>query len=156
MTVTKEQVVGALSGIAAPGGKSLPESGALSVVVVNDGKVFFSIGVEASAVPRWEATRHPTLYDRRQAVAVPFAGGPEGALLPLSRENRLAQRNAGCAHRAPARRMAARVPAPAHRHRLHANHLVHPLRHLEILPLRPSRHRAIPAKVQCASASKIA
>jgi len=54
---TKEQVIAALGKIATPGGRALTETGTLSEIVANDGKVFFSINVEASAVPQWEPVR---------------------------------------------------------------------------------------------------
>src|SRR5258707_15365936 len=54
---TKEQVIAALGKIATPGGKALTETGALSEIVANDGKVFFSINVDAAAVPQWEPVR---------------------------------------------------------------------------------------------------
>src|SRR5262249_3217978 len=57
MAVTKEQVLGALGAVSAPDGKPLPQAGVLSDVVVGDGKVFFSINVDAAAVQRWEPVR---------------------------------------------------------------------------------------------------
>src|ERR1043166_6091502 len=41
MAATKQQVLDGLAKIPAPDGRPLPESGALSDVVVSDGKVFF-------------------------------------------------------------------------------------------------------------------
>ena len=58
MAVTREQVLEALSRLAAPDGRgSLASSPALSQVVVKDGKVFFSIGVAAADAGRMEALR---------------------------------------------------------------------------------------------------
>src|SRR5690242_2992231 len=57
MAVNKEQVLGALAKVASPGGAPLTEARVLSDVVVTDGKVFFSITVDAAAVKLWEPVR---------------------------------------------------------------------------------------------------
>jgi ATP-binding protein involved in chromosome partitioning len=57
MTVSKEQVLGALAKVASPGGAPLTEARVLSDVVVADGKIFFSITVDAAAVNLWEPVR---------------------------------------------------------------------------------------------------
>ena len=57
MAVGKQDVLAALAKVATPEGAPLTESGRLSDVVVADGKVFFSINVEAAAAPRWEPVR---------------------------------------------------------------------------------------------------
>ena len=57
MPITKEQVLERLAQIAGPDGTPLPETGALSDIVANDGKVFFSINVDATAVQAWEPVR---------------------------------------------------------------------------------------------------
>jgi ATP-binding protein involved in chromosome partitioning len=57
MAVTKEQVLESLGRIAAPDGTALPATGTLSDIVATDGKVFFSISVEAGAVRNWEPVR---------------------------------------------------------------------------------------------------
>ena len=57
MAPTKQQVLDSLARIAGPDGASLPASGKLSDVMVSDGKVFFSITVDAAAVEGWEGTR---------------------------------------------------------------------------------------------------
>jgi ATP-binding protein involved in chromosome partitioning len=55
---TKEQIIERLSAIPAPDGRKLTESGAVSDIVVGaDGKVFFSISVDAAAVKAWEPVR---------------------------------------------------------------------------------------------------
>ena len=40
-----------------PRGAPLPEAGVLSEIVVNDGKVFFSINVDAAEAKAWEDVR---------------------------------------------------------------------------------------------------
>jgi ATP-binding protein involved in chromosome partitioning len=57
MASTKADILASLETINAPDGKPLPKSGALSDIVATDGKVFFSITVDAGAVPAWEPVR---------------------------------------------------------------------------------------------------
>jgi ATP-binding protein involved in chromosome partitioning len=54
---TREQVLERLAEVKAPDGRPLPATGTLSDVVVSDGKVFFSLTVDAAAVPAWEPVR---------------------------------------------------------------------------------------------------
>lgn len=55
--VTKEQVRECLKAVKGPDGSDLAASGKLSDIVVTDGKVFFSLTVEANTAPAWEAAR---------------------------------------------------------------------------------------------------
>jgi ATP-binding protein involved in chromosome partitioning len=57
MPVTRDDVLASLGKVAGPDGTPLPRSGALSEIVVGDGKVFFSINVGAAAVQAWESVR---------------------------------------------------------------------------------------------------
>jgi ATP-binding protein involved in chromosome partitioning len=57
MTVSQEQVLAALEKVPSPGGGSVARAGVLSAIVANDGKVFFSINVDAAAVKAWEPVR---------------------------------------------------------------------------------------------------
>jgi ATP-binding protein involved in chromosome partitioning len=57
MAVTREQVLAALEGVVSPQGIPLPTTGTLSEVVAGDGKVFFSITVDAADVRAWEPVR---------------------------------------------------------------------------------------------------
>src|SRR5690349_10153738 len=57
MAPTKEQVLERLGEVPAPDGRPLPATGALSDIVVSDGKVFFSMTVDAGVVQRWEPVR---------------------------------------------------------------------------------------------------
>ena len=54
---TKQQVLDGLGMISGPDGSPLPKTGTLSDIVVSDGKVFFSITVDAAAVKAWEPVR---------------------------------------------------------------------------------------------------
>ena len=57
MTITADQVREHLKGIKGPDGSDLVASGKLSDIVISDNKVFFSLTVDASAAPAWEAVR---------------------------------------------------------------------------------------------------
>ena len=57
MATTKEQILDRLAAVAAPDGRKVTETGALSDIVVSDGKVFFSLSVDAAAVKAWEPVR---------------------------------------------------------------------------------------------------
>src|ERR1700693_421894 len=103
MAPTKQQVLDGLAKIAGPDGAPLTASGQLSDVMVTDGKVFFSITVDAAAVQAWEAVR-----DRAEAAAraVP---GVESALVALTAERKASAQPAGAAG---ARAAAPASPAP--------------------------------------------
>jgi len=94
MTVSKEQVLAALAKVPAPGGAALPDARVLSDVVVSDGKVFFSLTVDAAAVKAWEPVR------KAAEEAVRAVPGVQSALVALT-----AERAAG---------VSARGPQPAH------------------------------------------
>ena len=57
MAVTKAEILAALERVPSPDGAPVSRTGKLSEVVVTDGKVFFSITVDAGAVPAWEPVR---------------------------------------------------------------------------------------------------
>jgi ATP-binding protein involved in chromosome partitioning len=57
MAPLKDDVLAALGKIASPDGTPLTQTGTLSDIVVTDGKVFFSITVDAAAVKGWEPVR---------------------------------------------------------------------------------------------------
>jgi ATP-binding protein involved in chromosome partitioning len=92
---TKDQVLACLGKIPGPDGSSLTTSNVLSDVVVSDGKVFFSITVDADSVARWEPVRKRVedavrslpgissvmvalTAERRGGAARPTPGGPAG------------------------------------------------------------------------------
>ncbi|MEI9804591.1 MAG: Mrp/NBP35 family ATP-binding protein [Pseudolabrys sp.] len=102
MAVTKEQVMAALARVPVPGGSHLTEARVLSDIVVGDGKVFFSITVDAAAVKDWEGVRK----DAEAAVrAIP---GVQSALVALT-----AERSAGSASRGPQPAHVANQPGAA-------------------------------------------
>jgi ATP-binding protein involved in chromosome partitioning len=90
MAVTKEQVLGALARVPSPGGASLTDARVLSDVVVTDGKVYFSITVDAATVKAWEPVRAAA------EAAVRAIPGVQSALVALT-----AERAAGAASRGP-------------------------------------------------------
>ena len=57
MAITADQVRERLKKIKGPDGNDLVASGKLSDIVISDGKVFFSLTVDAGAAPAWEAVR---------------------------------------------------------------------------------------------------
>ena len=58
MAVSKEQILESLARVPGPDGRPLPQSGTVSEIVVSsDGKVFFSVTVDAAAVKAWEPVR---------------------------------------------------------------------------------------------------
>src|SRR3954451_22302607 len=104
MAVTKEQVLACLQGINSPEGIPLPDTGTLSDVVATDGKVFFSISVDAAQVKAWEAVRE------RAEKAVRALPGVQSALVALT-----AERRAGASPARPPPGPAPAGPRPAPR-----------------------------------------
>jgi ATP-binding protein involved in chromosome partitioning len=80
MAVSKEQVLAALAKVPSPGGVALPDARVLSDVVVSDGKVFFSLTVDAAAVKAWEPVR------KAAEDAVRGIPGVQSALVALTAE----------------------------------------------------------------------
>ena len=101
MVPTKQQILDSLAKVPAPDGTPLTETDALSDVVVTDGKVFFSIAVDAAVVKAWEPVRE------RAEKAVRAVPGVTSALVALT-----AERKAGAAAARPAAGAAA--PRAAH------------------------------------------
>ena len=57
LSVTDKAVLERLAGVTSPQGVPLPQTGALSEISVTDGKVFFSISVDAAEASAWEGIR---------------------------------------------------------------------------------------------------
>ena len=91
MAATKEQVLAALEGVSSPAGISLPKTGTLSEVVAADGKVFFSITVDAAEVKDWEPVR------KRAEETVRALPGVQSALVALTAERKAGAPSAGSA-----------------------------------------------------------
>ena len=80
MAPTREQILDSLTAVAAPDGRKITETGALSDIVVSDGKVFFSISVESGTVKAWEPVR------QRVEEAVRAMPGVTSAMIALTAE----------------------------------------------------------------------
>ena len=57
MSVTQQQVLDALAKVMSPRGVALPHANVLSEITASDGKVFFSINVDAAEARAWESVR---------------------------------------------------------------------------------------------------
>ena len=77
---TKEDVLAALNAVKSPDGAPITGTGKLSDVVVSDGKVFFSITVDAGVVPQWEPVR------KAAEAAVRAVPGVKSAMVALTGE----------------------------------------------------------------------
>ena len=105
MSVTQQQVLDALAKVASPRGVALTNADVLSPITVNDGKVFFSINVEATEARAWESVRAAA------EAAVRGIPGVNVAMIALT-----AERKAGSAAPQPPHRHAQGVPnVSAHR-----------------------------------------
>jgi ATP-binding protein involved in chromosome partitioning len=80
MALTKSEVLASLERVASPDGNALPMTGALSDIVVSDGKVFFSITVDAAVVNAWEPVR------RQAEAAVKAVPGVASVMVALTAE----------------------------------------------------------------------
>ena len=82
MSVTQQQVLDALARVMSPRGIPLTEANALSEITANDGKVFFSINVEASEARAWESVR------AQAEAAVRAIPGVTTAMIALTAERK--------------------------------------------------------------------
>lgn len=97
MAVSKDDVLGALAKVRSPNGAPLTGEKVLSDIVAADGKVFFSITVDAAAVKAWEPVRAAA------EAAVRALPGVTSALVALTAEK------------------AGKGPAPAHQAQGHSH-----------------------------------
>ncbi|HUD88588.1 MAG TPA: Mrp/NBP35 family ATP-binding protein [Xanthobacteraceae bacterium] len=105
MSVTQRQVLDTLAKVMTPRGVALTEAGVLSPITVGDGKVFFSINVDAAEARAWENVRAAT------EAAVRALPGVTTAMIALT-----AERKPGAAVAPPPHRHAPGV-APVSSHR---------------------------------------
>jgi len=101
MSPTKDDVLAALGKIASPEAVPLPATAKLSDIVVANGKVFFSITVDAGAVEAWEAIRE------RAQKAVAALPGVQSVMVALT-----AERIGSAARGAPSRPQASPAARP--------------------------------------------
>jgi ATP-binding protein involved in chromosome partitioning len=80
MAPTRDEVLERLSQVRSPDGRPLPETATLSDIVVSDGKVFFSLTVDAAVVKSWEPVR------KAAETAVRAMPGVASALVALTAE----------------------------------------------------------------------
>jgi ATP-binding protein involved in chromosome partitioning len=90
MALTSSEVLASLDGVSSPEGLPLPKTGVLSDILVADGKVFFSITVNAAVVQAWEPVR------KHAEAAVKAIPGVISVMVALT-----AERKAGAAAPAP-------------------------------------------------------
>jgi ATP-binding protein involved in chromosome partitioning len=105
VSVTQRQVLDTLAKVMTPRGVALTEAGVLSPITVGDGKVFFSINVDAAEARAWENVRAAT------EAAVRALPGVTTAMIALT-----AERKPGAAVAPPPHRHAPGV-APVSSHR---------------------------------------
>jgi ATP-binding protein involved in chromosome partitioning len=94
VSVTQQQVLDALAKVKSPRGVALTNANVLSAITANDGKVFFSINVDASEARAWESVR------AEAEAAVRAIPGVTVAMIALTAE----------------RKPGAAAPPPPHRH----------------------------------------
>ncbi|MBS0246310.1 MAG: iron-sulfur cluster carrier protein ApbC [Proteobacteria bacterium] len=112
MAVGKDEILNALAKVRSPNGAPLTGEKVLSDIVVTDGKVFFSITVDAAAVKAWEPVR------AQAEAAVKAVPGVISALVALT-----AERAAGAGRGPqPAHQAAGHSHAPGHQHAPGHNH----------------------------------
>jgi ATP-binding protein involved in chromosome partitioning len=99
VSVTQQQVLGALAAVRSPRGVALTDADVLSPISVSDGKVFFSINVDAAEARAWESVR------AEAEAAVRALAGVTVAMIALT-----AERKPGTAPAPPPHRHAQGVP----------------------------------------------
>jgi len=100
VSVTQQQVLDSLARVKSPRGVALTDANVLSAITVNDGKVFFSINVDAHEARAWESVRAEAetavraipgvttamiaLTAERKAGSAPPPPRPSGGVKPVS------------------------------------------------------------------------
>ena len=105
MSVTQQQVLDALAKVASPRGVALTNANVLSAITATDGKVFFSINVDAAEARAWESVR------AQAEAAVRAIPGVSVAMIALT-----AERKPGAAS-SPSPGAASSPPPVPHQHR---------------------------------------
>jgi ATP-binding protein involved in chromosome partitioning len=82
VSVTQQKILDALAKIASPRGVALTSANVLSAITVNDGKVFFSINVDAAEARAWESVR------AQAEAAVRAVPGVSLAMIALTAERK--------------------------------------------------------------------
>jgi ATP-binding protein involved in chromosome partitioning len=102
VSVTQQQVLDALAKVASPRGVALTNANVLSAISVTDGKVFFSINVDAAEARAWESVR------AQAEAAVRAIPGVSAAMIALTAERKVGS--------ATSPSPGAATPPPPHRH----------------------------------------
>jgi len=102
VSVTQQQVLDSLSRVASPRGVALTNANVLSAISVTDGKVFFSINVDATEARAWEDVR------AKAEAAVRAIPGVTTAMIALT-----AERKPGSPSAAPAPHRHAHAHSPS-------------------------------------------
>ncbi len=105
MSVTQQQVLDCLAKVMSPRGVPLTNANVLSAITVTDGKVFFSINVDAAEARAWESVR------AQAENAVRGIPGVSVAMIALT-----AERKAGSGAAPSPRPTGGVQPASTHRH----------------------------------------
>jgi ATP-binding protein involved in chromosome partitioning len=105
LSVTQQQVLDALAKVMSPRGVALPHADVLSAITASDGKVFFSINVDAAEARAWENVR------AQAEAAVRAIPGVTVAMIALT-----AERKAGSAAPPPVPQPQPHRHAPGHSH----------------------------------------
>ena len=108
MSVTQQQVLDRLSKVRSPRGVALSDANVLSAISVSDGKVFFSINVDAAEARAWESVR------AQAEAAVRGIPGVTTAMVALTAERKAGPGGAGAAP-APHRHAPGVPPVSSHR-----------------------------------------
>jgi ATP-binding protein involved in chromosome partitioning len=108
VSVTQQQVLDSLKQVASPRGVPLTNANVLSVISVSDGKVFFSINVDAAEARAWESVR------AQAEAAVRAIPGVTTAMIALTAERKPGSPRPESAP-APHRHAHGVQPASAHR-----------------------------------------
>ncbi|MBO4225355.1 P-loop NTPase [Bradyrhizobium neotropicale] len=82
VSVTQQQVLEKLAGVTSPRGVALTNANVLSPITVSDGKVFFSINVDAAEARAWESVR------AQAESAVRAIPGVTAAMIALTAERK--------------------------------------------------------------------
>src|SRR3979490_2401677 len=106
VSVTQQQVLDALAKVSSPRGVALTNANVLSAITANDGKVFFSINVDAAEARAWESVR------AQAEAAVRAIPGVTAAMVALT-----AERKPGSPPPAPAPHRHAHGVQPVSSHR---------------------------------------
>ena len=93
MSVTQQQVRESLAAVMSPRGVALTDAKVLSEIAVTDGKVFFSINVDAAEARAWETVR------AQAETAVRAIPGVTTAMIALTAERRPGAAPAAAPHR---------------------------------------------------------